>query len=289
MVAMNVWPTDAADGSVANEARWRKMGRHFAQTGVAGGVGLEMKPTLSGTNLTVRNGACWVDGHYCELLADQVLTSTANGIAVVRFDPAANTAELLWRDGITVPAQSPTGTYEMLVASVAASALTDRRRMQFAENTAPLLEMNATRAVPIGTNLWSVTGFLDSEEVVDTHAMHDQFGAEGTGGLVVPYTGYYDLYYGLVWDGASIAGPSIRNTAISVKFAGSGTDTFIYGVGDTAMVPPSVAVQCWMTLRAQLVLPVASVLKVQVYQGSGVTINMHDQRLILRWLRSNPT
>jgi hypothetical protein len=127
MVAMNVWPTDGADGSVATEARWRKMGRHWAPNGVAPGIGGELAPTLAGTNLTIKNGAAWVDGHFCELAGDQVLTVTANGLAVVRFDPAANTAELVYRDGVTSPAQSLTGVWEMAVAQIVGSALVDRR------------------------------------------------------------------------------------------------------------------------------------------------------------------
>ena len=134
MPSLSVWPTDGADGSVANEARWRKMGRHWTPTGVLAGVGGQLKPTLAGTSLTVADGAAWVDGHYCELLGSQVLTVTANGIAVVRFDPAANTAELVWRDGVTVPAQSPTGVFEMLIASTTGSVLADRRAIVGAGN-----------------------------------------------------------------------------------------------------------------------------------------------------------
>jgi hypothetical protein len=128
MVAMNVWPTDAADGSVANEARWRKMGRLWTPTGAAAAAaGSALLPTLAFPNLTVKAGGCWVDGHFCELPGDQVLAVTANGLAVVRFDPAANTAQLLYLDGVTVPAQSPTGTYEMPVAKISGSALIDVR------------------------------------------------------------------------------------------------------------------------------------------------------------------
>lgn len=127
MVAMNVWPTDAADGSVANEARWRKMARGWQPTGVNAGVGGEMVPTLAGMNLTVKSGSAWVDGHYCELLGDQVLAVTPNGLAVVRFDPAANSAQLLYLDGATVPAQSPTGIYEMPIAQIVGSGMVDKR------------------------------------------------------------------------------------------------------------------------------------------------------------------
>ena len=65
MVAMNVWPTDAADGSVANEARWRKMGRLWAPPSIDPAAGAAMAPTLAFPNLTVKAGACWVDGHFC--------------------------------------------------------------------------------------------------------------------------------------------------------------------------------------------------------------------------------
>jgi len=129
MVAMNVWPTDAADGSVANEARWRKMARYWAQTGVCLGTGGELVPTLAYPNLTIKSGAAWVDGHYCELLGDQVLTVTANGLAVVRFDPAANSAQLLYLDAASVPSQSPTGIYELPIAKITGSALSDQRRL----------------------------------------------------------------------------------------------------------------------------------------------------------------
>ena len=127
MVAMNVWPTDAADGSVATEARWRKMARLWAPSGVAEGVGGNMAPSLVYPNLTIRSGAAWVDGAYCELTGDQVLAVTANGLVVVRFDPAANTAQLLYRDAISVPAQDPAGTWELPIAQIVGSALVDKR------------------------------------------------------------------------------------------------------------------------------------------------------------------
>jgi hypothetical protein len=129
MVAMNVWPTDAADGAVSSEARWRLMARQWVPSGVVRGAGGELAPSLAGTNLTVRSGAAWVDGHYTELPGDQVLTATANGLAVVRFDPAANTAELLYRDGATTPNRSPIGVWELPVALIAGSALADRRAL----------------------------------------------------------------------------------------------------------------------------------------------------------------
>ncbi len=129
MSALSVWPTDALDGSVANEARWRKMARLWSVSGVELGRAAELAPSLAGLNLTIGAGACWVDGHYAELAGDQVLAVTANGLAVVRFDPAANTAELLYRDAVSAPTQNPTGTWEIPIARIAGSALTDARML----------------------------------------------------------------------------------------------------------------------------------------------------------------
>lgn len=132
MVAMNVWPTDAADGSVASEARWRKMARAWTPPGVIP-TGTVLAPSLAYPNLTVRAGACWVDGHFCELPGDQVLAVTANGLCVVRFDPAANTAQLLYLDGVSTPSQSPTGTWELPIAKITGSALSDMRPILIGE------------------------------------------------------------------------------------------------------------------------------------------------------------
>lgn len=176
MVAMNVWPTDAADGSVATEARWRKMGRAWTPSGVIAGQGLDMLPSLSGTNLTVRSGACWVDGHYCELPGNQVLTATANGLAVVRFDPAANTADLLYRASVSAPAQDPAGTYELPIAKITGSALADWRPLlggeqrQFASKA--ILDAQWASA-PIGSHAWTTA------EEINWHRSSDRWRAFG--------------------------------------------------------------------------------------------------------------
>jgi hypothetical protein len=105
------------------------MGRHWQHTSVCPGVGGELKPTLAGTTLTVADGAAWVDGHFCEMLSQQTLSASANGIAVIRFDPIANSAELVYRDGVSTPTQSPTGIYEMVIGQITASVLSDRRQV----------------------------------------------------------------------------------------------------------------------------------------------------------------
>lgn len=140
MVAMNVWPTDAADGAVTSEARWRKMGRLWAPSGAAKGVGGDLQPAWSNPNLTVQAGAAWADGHYCELTAATSfggLNAGSAGLVVVRFDPTANTAELLYLDGATTPTQNPTGIWEVPIAQLAAGVMTDLRALIVPPGTTP--------------------------------------------------------------------------------------------------------------------------------------------------------
>lgn len=152
MVAMNVWPTDAADGSVATESRWRKMARQWIPSGVIAGIGGQLAPTLAYPNLTVQAGAVWIDGHYGDLPGAQVLAVTPNGLAVVRFDPAANTCELLYRDGVVNPSQTVDGTWELAVAQLSGSALIDRRGNVIAPGIAGTLYIGNVPAgnVPAG-------------------------------------------------------------------------------------------------------------------------------------------
>jgi hypothetical protein len=128
MVALNVWPTDGADGSVATEARWREMARLWAPSSVCAGVGGELAPALAGTNLTIADGAVWIDGHFAELTGSQVLAVTANGLAVVRFDPAENSAELNYWDGVSAPYQDPNGAWDLPIALITGGALVDMRQ-----------------------------------------------------------------------------------------------------------------------------------------------------------------
>lgn len=133
MAMLTVWPTDAGDGAVTSEARWRKMARLWTPTGVVRGAGGEMVPSFAAGSLTVKAGACWVDGHYAELDGDQVLAAAVDGLAVVRFDPAANTCELLFRAGATTPTQTPGSVWELAIAYVAGGVMGDRRALLVGE------------------------------------------------------------------------------------------------------------------------------------------------------------
>ena len=125
MPDLSVWPTDGGDGSVSSEARWRKMARLWVPSGVA--TPTDLAPTLAaGPTVNVTTGACWMDGHYAELTAPASVPASANGLLVVRFTPADNHAELLYRDGASSPTQTDP-TWELPIAQMAAGAMTDRR------------------------------------------------------------------------------------------------------------------------------------------------------------------
>ena len=72
-------------------------------------------PTTAWGHVTVGAGAAWIDGHYCEQLTSSSVAVTSNGLVVIRLSPAANTFELLYRDGATTPTQT-TATWELPIA-----------------------------------------------------------------------------------------------------------------------------------------------------------------------------
>lgn len=126
MALLTGWPTDGADGSVSSEARWRAMARQWLGSGVLRGVYSELASAYAAGAITTQPGGVWIDGHYAELTAVANTPATANGLLVVRFTPADNKFELLFRDGVTVPTQT-TATWELPIALMSAGAMVDSR------------------------------------------------------------------------------------------------------------------------------------------------------------------
>ena len=126
MPLLTGWPTDAGDGSVSTEARWRAMARLWAPSGVVDGYLARLDPDYAVGTVTVGAGAAWIDGHYCEQLTSSSVAVTSNGLVVIRWTPAANTFELLYRDGATTPTQTDP-TWELPLAQMSGGAMTDLR------------------------------------------------------------------------------------------------------------------------------------------------------------------
>ena len=122
MAELTGWPTDGAEGSVSSEARWRKMAKLWAPSGTVTGLA----PTLGSGVINVTAGSAWMDGHYAELTSPASETNSANGLLVVRFTPADNTFELVYRDGATTPTQTD-AVWELPIAQMTAGALIDLR------------------------------------------------------------------------------------------------------------------------------------------------------------------
>lgn len=135
MADLTVWPTDGAGGSVASEARWRKMARLWVGTGVELKGGM-LKPTLGAGSIGVADGNCWLDGHYAELAAGTSIPVTSNGLLVIRFTPADNHAELLYRDSVTDPTQTD-ASYELPLARMTGGVMVDLRVYSTAVAVAP--------------------------------------------------------------------------------------------------------------------------------------------------------
>jgi hypothetical protein len=172
MVAISVWPTDAADGAVTSEARWRQMARFWAPTGV---VQLDNQwfATLVGSVLTVGSGSAWVDGHFCENLSPITLTTTSNGLAVVRFTKATNVAEVVWRDAATT-LQRNSSVWELALWRRTAGVLEDMRVYVTAQPQA--VASAAARAVN-----WPIAGSIEQGVRIWDMADQEWFQATGSG------------------------------------------------------------------------------------------------------------
>lgn len=122
-MAEEYFPFDSGPGADSTEARWRRMARVFAQSGVVGASGDDAyAATISGLTLTISRRAAtgvaeaWVDGHMHRLVtADWAVTVPANANAnpridriVLRLNGITNEIKLTHVQG--TPAASPVAT-----------------------------------------------------------------------------------------------------------------------------------------------------------------------------------
>jgi len=106
---------------------WVPSGVDNTPLGVGGGASALAPTLVAGPTINVAIGSCWMDGHYAELTTPASVPASANGLLVVRFTPADNHAELLYRDAAVLPPTQTAATWELAIASMAAGAMADRR------------------------------------------------------------------------------------------------------------------------------------------------------------------
>jgi len=190
---LTVWPTDGADGSVSSEARWRKMGRLWVPSGVDAsllGIAGQLVPTLAaGPTINVAAGSCWLDGHYAERTTPASVPATANGLLVVRFTPADNHAELLYRDAAVTCTQT-LATWELPIAQMLAGAMRDIRWIQNARSEIGFVQTYSNVSIPSQTPPTAPITVNDLPAIycdggpVEIEAVCTAVGISAAGGLV---------------------------------------------------------------------------------------------------------
>ena len=136
----NYFPIDTGPGARATLPRWRSMARLFSPPGVVPGYLNQMKPSISGSQVSVDLGAVFIDGFYGEIVnTPKTVNVTGPGQVVARMDTGAREIRLYFVAGQNNPSQSLTGTiYEIPLAQITGTttfALADIR--QFAGTLKP--------------------------------------------------------------------------------------------------------------------------------------------------------
>ena len=153
MPDLDVWPSDGSAGAVSTEARWRKMARLWAPSGVRRDA--DLVPTLvAGPTINVSVGQAFIDGHLAELTSPASVPAAADGIVVIRWTPADNRAELLFRAGAGLTPTQTDASWELPIAVMVGGGMADRRPILA---TATELSGAATSGVSGVTAIWPAT------------------------------------------------------------------------------------------------------------------------------------
>jgi hypothetical protein len=139
---------------------WVPTGVDVGLSGIGGGAGALAPTLVAGPAVNVAIGGAWIDGHYAELTAPASVPVTASGLVCVRFTPADNRAELLYRDAATVLTMTD-ATFELPIARMTAGALQDirwpanvRGELAYVVNSTGVpVPVSATQASPIDVDV----------------------------------------------------------------------------------------------------------------------------------------
>jgi hypothetical protein len=137
-MTVTYFPFDSGAGEDSYEDRWAKMAKLWRSTGVISNYlnTLETYGDSTGMRVKVKSGAAWIEGHYVESSAEEILTIDSSDatnpridLAIVRLDRTANTMALAVLKG--TPAASPSAptvtqnsmTWEIALAQVTVAAM----------------------------------------------------------------------------------------------------------------------------------------------------------------------
>lgn len=113
-MAQTYFPFDSGQGANITEAQWQKMAQYWLNTGVIKGVLNELLvyADSTGMQVKVKSGDAWINGHFYESDAEEILAiGTADSTnpridrVIIRLDWTANTIQLAVLQG--TPAVSP--------------------------------------------------------------------------------------------------------------------------------------------------------------------------------------
>ena len=131
MTAMDLYyPFATGAGATASVAAWTNIATSFREGGISRGHGNFLRPSISGTTVTIDTGSVLVQGCYGESTSAKTFTVPtgvgSGGIMVVQANFTSNIISILYNDATTNVVQS-SSVWEYLIARIAVGILTDCR------------------------------------------------------------------------------------------------------------------------------------------------------------------
>lgn len=93
------FPWDKGFGQAASSARWRKMASLWQADGVVQNYlnGLNATWLVSGSQVSINTGGCFIHGYYCEVQVAQTINVSGSGMIVARAQLANETADIYFK------------------------------------------------------------------------------------------------------------------------------------------------------------------------------------------------
>lgn len=131
MTAMDIYyPFATGVGATASQGGWLNIASSFREGGILRGKGNALRPSISGTTVTLQTGAVLIQGFYGESTGTKTFTVPTSGgsfgIVVAQADFTSNVISLVYNASTSTPVQT-TSLWEYMVCRILAGVLTDCR------------------------------------------------------------------------------------------------------------------------------------------------------------------